>query len=73
MLGSFYNANFQVYDTIHIEPKIKGSDGKSISVSCENNLHFKKIPEFWNECQRNGIFAKLRRIFAHRQGGFSTA
>ena len=21
--------------------------------------HFKKIPEFWNECQRSGIFAKL--------------
>lgn len=33
--------------------------GKSIIVSCENNLHFKKIPEFWNECQRRGIFAKL--------------
>ena len=33
--------------------------GKSVTVSCENNLHFKKIPEFWNECQRNGIFAKL--------------
>ncbi len=33
--------------------------GKRITVSCENNLHFKKIPEFWNECQRNGIFAKL--------------
>ncbi|NBI93087.1 AraC family transcriptional regulator [Lachnospiraceae bacterium] len=36
--------------------------GKSIIVSCENNLHFKKIPEFWNECQRNGIFAKLVSI-----------
>lgn len=33
--------------------------GKRIIVSCENNLHFKKIPEFWNECQRSGIFAKL--------------
>lgn len=33
--------------------------GKRITVSCENNLHFRKIPEFWNECQRNGIFAKL--------------
>jgi len=33
--------------------------GKSIIVSCENNHHFKKIPEFWNECQRNGIFSKL--------------
>lgn len=36
--------------------------GKSIIVSCENNLHFKKIPEFWSECQRNGIFAKLISI-----------
>lgn len=36
--------------------------GKRITVSCENNLHFKKIPEFWNECQRNGIFAKLVSI-----------
>lgn len=33
--------------------------GKRITVSCENHLHFRKIPEFWNECQRNGIFAKL--------------
>lgn len=33
--------------------------GKSILVSCENNFHFKKIPEFWNECQRDGTFAKL--------------
>ncbi|MCI9558980.1 MAG: helix-turn-helix domain-containing protein [Lachnospiraceae bacterium] len=33
--------------------------GKSVLVPCENNLHFKKIPELWNECQRNGIFAKL--------------
>lgn len=33
--------------------------GKSVAVSCENNLHFKKIPEFWSECQRSGIFAKL--------------
>ena len=33
--------------------------GKSIKVPMENNLHFKKIPEFWNECQRNGIFAQL--------------
>ncbi|MCI8609509.1 MAG: hypothetical protein HFE73_07685 [Firmicutes bacterium] len=36
--------------------------GKRIIVSCENNLHFKKIPEFWSECQRNGIFAKLISI-----------
>lgn len=36
--------------------------GKSIVLSCENNLHFKKIPEFWNDCQRNGIFAELISI-----------
>ncbi len=36
--------------------------GKSILVPCENNLYFKKIPEFWNECQRNGTFAKLISI-----------
>lgn len=33
--------------------------GKSIFVSCNNNLHFKKIPEFWSTCQQNGLFAKL--------------
>ncbi len=33
--------------------------GKSITVSCEHNMHFRKIPEFWDECQRNGIYAKL--------------
>lgn len=33
--------------------------GKSIKVSCENNIHFRKIPEFWSTCQRNGIYAKL--------------
>ena len=26
------------------------------------SLHFKKIPEFWNECQRNGSFSKLISI-----------
>ncbi len=36
--------------------------GKSTLVSCENNLHFKKIPEFWNECQRSGIFSELISI-----------
>ncbi len=36
--------------------------GKKVMVSCENNLHFKKIPEFWNECQCNGTFAKLISI-----------
>ncbi len=36
--------------------------GKSIFVSCKNNMHFNKIPEFWNECQQNGIFATLHSI-----------
>lgn len=38
--------------------------GKKITVSCENNVHFKKIPEFWNECQCNGVLAKLISIDA---------
>lgn len=33
--------------------------GKTIRVSCVNNEHYSKIPEFWSECQRNGVFAKL--------------
>ncbi len=33
--------------------------GKRVRVSCENNLHCIKIPEFWSECQRNGVFARL--------------
>lgn len=43
--------------------------GKSTSVSCENNLHFRKIPEFWNECQRDGTFSKLISIDAGEPGG----
>ncbi len=43
--------------------------GKSISVSCENNLHFRKIPEFWNECQRDGTFSKLISIDAGEPKG----
>lgn len=33
--------------------------GKSTKISCVNNEHFSKIPEFWNNCQKNGIFADL--------------
>lgn len=33
--------------------------GKSIKISCRDNAHYVKIPEFWNECQRNGIFSQL--------------
>lgn len=43
--------------------------GKSTSVSCENNLHFRKIPEFWNECQRDGTISKLISIDAGEPGG----
>lgn len=33
--------------------------GRCISISCAGQMHFKKIPEFWSECQRNGTFSKL--------------
>lgn len=33
--------------------------GKRIKISCKNNLHYTKIPEFWNDCQKNGTFSKL--------------
>lgn len=33
--------------------------GKTTKISCKDNQQFIKIPEFWSECQRNGIFAKL--------------
>lgn len=33
--------------------------GKSIKVSCADNEHYKKIPEFWSECQKNGTYAAL--------------
>lgn len=33
--------------------------GKKIKVSRKNNAHYSKVPEFWNACQRNGIFSKL--------------
>lgn len=33
--------------------------GKSIRVSCKDQSHRTKIPEFWNECQRSGIFSQL--------------
>lgn len=43
--------------------------GKSISVSCDQNAHFKKIPEFWNTCQRDGIFSKLISMDTGAPGG----
>lgn len=33
--------------------------GKSVKVSCKDNIHYTKIPEFWNNCQRNGVFSRL--------------
>lgn len=36
--------------------------GTSISVSCQDNMHFRKIPEFWSECQRDGTFSRLVSI-----------
>lgn len=33
--------------------------GKSIKVSCLNNEHYSKIPEFWSDCQKNGVYSKL--------------
>lgn len=33
--------------------------GKSIKVSCRNGAHYKKIPEFWDECQKNGVYSAL--------------
>lgn len=33
--------------------------GKSTKISCKDGLHYTKIPEFWNECQRNGTFSRL--------------
>ncbi|MDO5539693.1 MAG: effector binding domain-containing protein [Eubacteriales bacterium] len=33
--------------------------GKSIRVSCINNKHYEKIPEFWSECQKNGTYSAL--------------
>lgn len=33
--------------------------GKSTKVSCKDNIHYTKIPEFRNNCQRDGVFSKL--------------
>lgn len=33
--------------------------GKSTEISCVNNEHYKKIPEFWSECQKNGTYSTL--------------
>lgn len=36
--------------------------GQSIKVSCADNAHYSKIPEFWSMCQRNGVFAELAAL-----------
>lgn len=33
--------------------------GKSTKISCANNEHYKNIPAFWNECQKNGVYSTL--------------
>ena len=33
--------------------------GKGVKVSCIDNVHYLKIPEFWNNCQRDGVFSRL--------------
>lgn len=33
--------------------------GKSVRISCANNEHYVKIPEFWDACKKNGTFSKL--------------
>lgn len=33
--------------------------GKCRKMSCANRKHYKTIPEFWNECQKNGIYSTL--------------
>ncbi len=33
--------------------------GKKIEISYENNAQLTSIPAFWNECQKNGVFAAL--------------
>lgn len=45
--------------------------GKKIKVSRKNNAHYSKVPEFWSECQRNGVFSKLISLdTAKNQGIF---
>lgn len=52
------SANNEYCWRIEYKPSFK-LIGKSISVSCSDNQHYLKIPQFWNDCQRDGTFAKL--------------
>lgn len=36
--------------------------GKSVQVTCQDNKHFRQISKFWEECQQDGIIAKLSSI-----------
>lgn len=52
----------QIMENVKYSWKLEQKDsfrlvGKRITISCEH--HDKKIPEFWNACQRSGIFAQL--------------
>ena len=33
--------------------------GVKTKISCVDHAHYKKIPEFWNECQKNGLYSTL--------------
>jgi AraC family transcriptional regulator len=36
--------------------------GKSIQVTCQDGEHVRQIPEFWEECHRNGTITELTSI-----------
>lgn len=36
--------------------------GKVITVSCKNGENFRRIPEFWGECHKDGTINKLCTI-----------
>lgn len=36
--------------------------GKRNKFSCANGEHYKKIPEYWEECQKNSIFSTLTSL-----------
>lgn len=33
--------------------------GKTRKISCEGGQHFRTIPEFWSDCQKDGTYARL--------------
>ncbi|MFQ9923663.1 MAG: effector binding domain-containing protein [Beduini sp.] len=43
--------------------------GKKIKVSRKNNAHYSKVPEFWSECQRDGVFSKLISLDTSKNQG----